>query len=415
MSEILDIHYSPIIPEDWKKTSILSLGEFFQGCAFPESFQGIKNEKYPFYKVSDFNLKRNSKYLLEHNNSISEKTLKHLKGNLIPPKSIIFAKVGAALLINRRRINIKNCLIDNNCAAILPNPNIDLEFLYQSLLNIDFKYYVQDGAVPSINQSVLKQIIINIPKSIKEQQKIASILENVDNNIYKTQKIIEKYEMMKQGLMNDLFTKGIDENGNPANGWNFKKLIDLCLFIKDGTHGSFKDYENGIPMLSAKDIKSGKIILDNNPRTISKSDYDSIHSKYKIQKGDVLLTIVGSIGRTAIVNTDKIFTLQRSVAIIRPKEDVNSIYLCYYLNSSSFQKALELAVNASAQGGVYLGSLNDIEILIPKDSAIQLQIARKLKSIDNTIKSDQKYLNKLEKIKTGLMQDLLTGKVRVKT
>ena len=265
-----------------------------------------------------------------------------------------------------------------------------------------------------ISRTNLGNIELKLP-TFEEQRKIASILETVDNNIDKTHEIIEKHEMMKKGLMHDLFIKGLDENQDPIKGWNFKKLIDLSVFIKDGTHGSFQDYENGIPMLSAKDIQYGEIILNNNPRTISFSDYKSIHSTYKIQKEDILLTIVGTIGRTAIVKTDEIFTLQRSVAIIRPKEWVNPPYLCYYMNSSSFQKSLELAVNASAQGGVYLGSLNKINVLIPEDVTIQIQIAENLKAIDKKIIVEKKYLNKLQKIKTGLMQDLLTGKVRVKT
>lgn len=311
-------------------------------------------------------------------------------------------------ILSQRVILLKEIkeIIDKNYLAY---------FLMSEYFQSQLIKYSSGTTAKGIQQSKLIELNVLFPKSKEEQKKIASILRIIDRTIEKSEKIIEKYEMLKQGLMHDLFIKGLNKDGTPIEGWDLKKLIDLSQFIKDGTHGSFQDHENGIPMLSAKDIKFGKILLDNNPRTISISDYESIHKNYHIQKEDILLTIVGTIGRTAIVNTDELFTLQRSVSIIRPLEDVDTLYMCYYMNSSNFQKALDIAVNASAQGGVYLGELNKMDVLIPSDPKEQACIADKLLSIDNVLTLERKYLSKLQKIKQGLMQDLLTGKVSVET
>jgi type I restriction enzyme S subunit len=133
-----------------------------------------------------------------------------------------------------------------------------------------------------------------------------------------------------------------------------------------------------------------------------------------LQEGDVVLTIVGTIGRSAVLRklTEK-FTFQRSVAILRPKKEVNPSYLYHYTNTSEFQKNLEMAVNASAQGGVYLGALNKMPIVVPDEPKSQTEIVNILDSIDEKIDTERSYLDKLAKIKSGLMQDLLTGKVRV--
>lgn len=258
-----------------------------------------------------------------------------------------------------------------------------------------------------ITRPHLLEYHVALPKSILEQKKIASILQNVDNAIDKTKELIEKYKKMKQGLTQSLF------DAKRLIGTE-RRLSECCIFIRDGTHGSYEDSEDGIPLLSAKDVVYGKITKDNNPRRISLRDYYSIHSKYELREGDVVLTIVGTIGRSAVLRklTEK-FTFQRSVAILRPKKEVNSSYLYHYTNTSKFQKNLEMAVNASAQGGVYLGALNKMPIVIPDEPKSQAEIVSILDSIDENIDIEQSYLDKLAKIKSGLMQDLLTGKVRV--
>ena len=110
--------------------------------------------------------------------------------------------------------------------------------------------------------------------------------------------------------------KGFDD------AWEQRKLYELLDLLKDGTHGTHKDVECGPLLLSAKNIKQGKIIWDESDRRISRSDFNSIHAKYKLKEKDVLLTIVGSIGETAILRECKDITFQRSVAILRTNNKV---------------------------------------------------------------------------------------------
>lgn len=191
-------------------------------------------------------------------------------------------------------------------------------------------------------------------------------------------------------------------------GWEIKRLDDLTAFIKDGTHGTHADVENGIPLLSAKDIENGNILLENNPRLISVEDYSQIHKKYAIEEGDILLTVVGTIGRLAIVKTKKTFTLQRSVAIIRSSKTTSNIFLYCAMQSERFLNQLLLRTNASAQGGIYLGELAKCTLPCPQDSAEQHKIATILSTLDHTIEATQKLIDKEKMVKKGLMADLLT-------
>ncbi|MDK9561530.1 restriction endonuclease subunit S [Gallibacterium anatis] len=148
--------------------------------------------------------------------------------------------------------------------------------------------------------------------------------------------------------------------------WEKCKLGEVLALLKDGTHGTHKNVEaDGVFLLSAKNIKDGKIYIDKNDRKISRQDFLDIHKTFSLQNGDVLLTIVGSIGEAAIIQHVENITFQRSVAYLRPKENLASQFLFTTITTSSFQNELVKRQVTSAQSGVYLGQLEKIEITLP--------------------------------------------------
>lgn len=190
--------------------------------------------------------------------------------------------------------------------------------------------------------------------------------------------------------------------------WEVKSLNDVTKFIKDGSHGSHTDVDDGIPLLSAKDIINNKVQIPIDCRRISQSDYDKLHKNYELQVGDVLLTIVGTIGRTAIIDSieDK-FTFQRSVGILRPNELTEPQYLKQFFNGIIFQKQLKNSVNASAQGGVYLNTLSNLTAVIPPLQE-QQRIAEILSTTDEHIEKLDKTIEDYQLLKKGMMKKLLT-------
>ena len=136
--------------------------------------------------------------------------------------------------------------------------------------------------------------------------------------------------------------------------WEWKKIEDCCLLIKDGTHGTHKDVIAGIPLLSAKDIYENSVHIPFDARKISEHDYKKIYSKYELKKEDVLITIVGTLGRTAIIdsNTPRI-AFQRSVAVMRPSTQlITAKYLNYVCNSHHFQNEIEIRRKKGGQPGI---------------------------------------------------------------
>lgn len=191
--------------------------------------------------------------------------------------------------------------------------------------------------------------------------------------------------------------------------WTSNKLVNVCALIKDGTHGTHPRQKTGIPLLSAKNItETGEVFWDDTDSRISEEEYCSIHATYEIKPDDLLLTIVGSLGRRALVKQGPKFTVQRSVAIIRPNPTlVYPHYLYHFSGTDYFQRQLVILSNATAQAGVYLRALEAIGIVYPPLPE-QRRIAAILDAADEAIRASERVLAKLRQVKAGLLHDLLT-------
>ena len=190
---------------NWLTGYLNDLCIFKGGSAFKIEYQGRTQGDLPFIKVSDMNLLANRKFIQEANNWLTFEDSKSMKVTLFPSGSVVFAKVGAALLLNRRRILVRDTIIDNNMMAAIPRDYCDTHFLYYLMLAIDFAKLVQEGAVPSVNQSDLGRFKISYPM-LKEQQKIATVLTNADKEIELLEQQLADLQQEKKALMQVLLT-----------------------------------------------------------------------------------------------------------------------------------------------------------------------------------------------------------------
>ncbi len=190
---------------EWREVPLGQLCDFVAGCAFPKRAQGSSDGDYPFIKVSDMNLPGNERYITVANNWISETTLQELRAKLHPPGAIVFAKIGVALTYNRRRIIRQPTVIDNNMMSAVPRKEeVDSLFLYYLLSTIDFNLIVSGTALPYLNISDLKQIMVKIP-SIDEQRAIAHILGTLDDKIELNRRMNRTLEAMARAIFKSWF------------------------------------------------------------------------------------------------------------------------------------------------------------------------------------------------------------------
>lgn len=200
----------------------------------------------------------------------------------------------------------------------------------------------------------------------------------------------------------------------PSNVEN-KKLITLISKIKDGTHNSFKDSKDNDAkiLLSAKNIKNSQLVFGNNERKISKNDYEKIIKNGFPQKGDLLFTIVGTIGESMIWDKDYPEAFQRSVSFIRVNEKLNNKYLDYYLRSSLAKNEISKKTKVGAQPGIYLNDLKSLDILIYSLEE-QNAIAFLLSSQELIVKKTKNLIANIEKRNQFMTDELLSGRIRVK-
>ena len=295
---------------------------------------------------------------------------------------------------------------------IFLNPKFDIlyTFWWLEMFREKWNKYGQPGSQVNLNSDLVKNQVINIPNE-KEQEKISSFLEALDKIITLHQCKLEKLKLTKKALLQKLFPK----NGEHipeirfkgfTDAWEQCKLGDLLILLKDGSHGTHKNTSEGVYLLSAKNIKNGRINIMPDDRIISWDDYNVIHKNYELQIGDILLTIVGSIGETAIYNLKMKITFQRSVAFLRPNSKLKNGFLYTLINTDRFQNQLQTKQVVSAQPGIYLGDLASINITYPKNVSEQEKIYNIFKGIEDSITLHQRKLERLQEVKKGLLQKM---------
>ncbi|MDF9615762.1 restriction endonuclease subunit S [Bacillus cereus] len=247
--------------------------------------------------------------------------------------------------------------------------------------------------------------------SLVEQTQIGNFLKQLDDMIAFHQQELTILKQTKQGFLQKMFPKegeSVPEIRFPefTGDWEERKLKDIVNLLKDGTHGTHKDGKDAF-LLSAKNIKNGQIIINElNDRKISSDDYNSIFKNYKLMDQDLLITIVGTIGQTALyTQTTSKLAFQRSVAIIRGNKDINQNFLKSTVDSNYVQKQLKRSASMSAQAGVYLGDLEKLTISTPELSE-QIKIGKFFKQLDETITLHQRELDALKETKKAFLQKM---------
>ena len=228
------------------------------------------------------------------------------------------------------------------------------------------------GVIKYIKLANITEAII--PIYSKEEEK------RIVDNLSKVEKVLDIKNKQIEELQNFIKSQFVEMFEN--NKFEKKNLRDVAIKITDGSHNPPKgvDERTEYLMLSSQNIIEDRINY-NNARYLSREDFEIENKRTYLEKGDVLLTIVGTIGRTAIIYNENNITLQRSVAVIKPIEEINSEYLAISLKSDDILKQLNKGSKGVAQKGIYLNDLKKILIPFPPIT-LQNQFSEIVKQID---------------------------------
>jgi len=403
------------IPREWDVEKLGDIANVVAGYSFPLEFQGKSSGRYPFIKVGDMNKSR--KYLSSADNYVDEEDLKALKAKPFPKGTIIFPKIGMAMKLNKFRILDVEALFDNNIAGIIVNKAIvDSEFLYYYLLGkVNLMSLAGATTVPSITKTRLKQILISIPP-FEEQSGIAKVLSTIDRAIEVETARIEKLERLKRGLMELLLTGKVrvrEENGK-------------LTFYRET---QLQETSIGKIPKEWKVIKLGEIVEVFDNKRIPLSERERANKKgpfpycgangiidyiddYIFDGEYVLLAedggYYGPFEKSAYLMNGK-FWANNHVHVLKAKEGIaDNRFLVYMLNFLDLRPYLVGSTRAK------LNQKDMGRIILPLPLLEeQLMIAEVLSTIDHYIEVNERQVKKLERLKRGLMELLLTGKVRV--
>lgn len=386
------------IPEEWR---IARLGDFvmIKSGDSPSNYNLCDTGNTPYIKVEDLNncnkYQKKSRFY-----SNDEK-------NKIPIESIIFPKRGAAILNNKVRITAYEIFMDSNMMAIYTKGKcIDCEFLYYKIIKEKLAKIADTSTIPQINNKHILPYKISLP-SIPEQKKIAEILSCWDEAIESTQNLIEKLQLRKKGLTQQLLT---GKKRLPGFSEEWKKT----RISKIADEYSVKNKEDKkIEVLSCTKYDGLVPSLQYFGRKVFGDDL----TKYKIVPFGYFAYATnhieeGSIGYQNLMEKGLVSPMY---TVFKSNDSIDDKFLFKLLKTDKmiYQYQSNMSGSIARRGGLRWTTFKSIEILIPPLKE-QTAIAQILTKADEEIKQTQNYLEKLQQQKKGLMQQLLTGQKRVK-
>jgi type I restriction enzyme S subunit len=286
--------------------------------------------------------------------------------------------------------------------------------------------------VPHVPKDLNRILIIKYPEKKEEQIEIARIIDTVDGVIELTLTSIAKCQAIKQGILHDLFTRGIEiqtgklrpkyndapelykesKLGMVPKEWDEIPLEELSTQIGDGIHTTPKYADNtNYYFINGNNLLEGEIIIDDSTLSVSFDEYKK-HFK-ELNDKTILYSINGTIGNIALYRDQKVI-LGKSACYISCKSSVNLDYIFFALQTEEVFKFFENEMTGSTIKNLSLASIRATPIRIPKEKSEQNQIANKVRGITEKLRTEQTYLLKLQQLKAGLMGDLLSGKKKVK-
>jgi type I restriction enzyme S subunit len=415
-------------PDGWRKGTLRDLADVVGGFAFPHSAQGRRGLPFPFFKVSDMNRRGNEVWLADSENWVDEALIHSLKARLYPRGTVVFPKVGAALLTNKRRLLAGPAVFDNNVMGLVPR-DADCGFLFHLMQTIDFNSMVQPGAVPSINGTMVSAIGVLTPP-IGERRKIATILSSVDDTIEVTQAVIDQLQIVKKAVTAELLTRGMPGRhhryvpligdwrlGRVRGGvleipesWELVRLSTVARLESGHTPSRrHPEYWNGdIPWVSLHDSKNldGPEIFDT-VQTIGPLGLANSSARL-LPKGTVVFSRTATVGKACI--TGREMATSQDFANYVCGDRLHNRYLLHLFRHMEDEWRRLMA--GSTHKTVYMPIFRDLQVLLPVLGE-QQEIAAVADALDARLEAEQGVLAGLRRVKSALMSVLLTGEIRV--
>ena len=391
---------------EWQTVKLGECGKFINGNGFPLAYQGKLTGTYPFYKVSDMNNEGNEFYMSRANNYVSYDIAKTLSCKIIPSDSIVFAKIGAAIFLERKRVTTCDCCIDNNMMAFLPNSDISSVFMCFVMQRIKFGKLAHTTALPSLTKKNLSGIRISLPP-LDEQIAIAQTLSAFDRHLANLSELIAKHEGIRAGALEDLLS-GRTRLPGFSGAWRTVKLGQVG---KWGA-GSTPSRSNPAYWLNGRIfwVTNGDLndyVITSTKEKITDEALNIVGLKLK-KPGAVVIGTYGTIGTVAVLNIPA--AINQNCCACEVCEEFHNLFIFYALMYHRAQ--LKSIASYGAVPHLSKQLLTNYSISVPPIDE-QIAIAQTLSALDLNITNLKAEHAKISALRIAAINDLLTGTTRL--
>jgi type I restriction enzyme S subunit len=404
------------IPVDWGIIRMVDVCEAVGGSTPSTRIKEYWDGNIPWAVPTDIT-KLSGNLISSTERNITEKGLSSISARLLPVGSILLT---SRATVGECAINTKPMATNQGFASLICKNNIHNWFIFYLIkfLKKELERLASGSTFKEVSKRSIRAIKIPFPP-LPEQKKIAEILLTVDEAIEKKKEVIEKSKEIKKGLMQELITHGIGHKkfqktniGQIPEEWEVMRVKDICKKPQYGFTASATNESVGPKFLRITDIQDGNVNWETVPYCKCP---DSLIKNYILKSGDILFTRTGATtGKSFMIKNCPKAIFASYLIRITAGERIIPDFLYQVFNSFIYWKQINQQIGGSAQGGVNATSLSLIRIPLPS-FAEQKKIAKILHEIDKQINSEIDLLKELSRIKNGLINELLQGKIRVKS
>ena len=394
-----------VIPEDWECVRIKDVATISM-CKRIFANQTNTIGDVPFYKIGTFGKEADA--------YISNKLYVEFRYKFsFPQKGDILISAAGTLGRTVRYDGEKAYFQDSNIVWLdINKTRLCNEYLNQYYKVI--KWASSEGStIARLYNGIIYATYIPLPP-LPEQHRIAKALSDMDSLISSLEKLIAKYKSIKAACLQQMFP----QNGETVprmrlpgftDAWEQRKLNEITD-VRDGTHDSPKYVPEGHPFITSKNVNNGFINYDD-VQYVADEDYEEINKRSNVDVHDILMGMIGTIGNLALIRKEPNFAI-KNVALIKYTGGIDYQYLFQALQANCVTSQLSTGMDGGTQKFVSLKKIRELDIPFPEEHE-QLKIGAYFLYLDHLITLHQRKLEKVQKIKQGMMQQLLTGKIRL--
>lgn len=403
------------IPNNWCWSYWKYCGKFIAGNGFKNIYQGFAQYDIPYYKVGSLKFCDEGNYLIDETNTINEEIRTKLKAVKIPVNSIIFAKIGEAIKLNRRCLNKIECCIDNNLMAFISEKYF-YKYIFYWTKSLNFYELTNATTVPALRKTDLENIPIPLPP-LNEQQRIVNIIESLFAKLDRAKELIEntlaQFEQNKMAILHKAFTgqltaKWRKENNIDLSSWEKIKLgkVLLPMQTKKPTGQFFRYIDIDAIDNKRQIVKAPKLILtEKAPSRASRG----------VETGNILFSMVRPyLKNIAQIDSD----LSDCIAstgfyVCRCKLELNSRFLYYLFIFDKTIDYLMQFMKGDNSPSIRKDDLLNMKIDLPTIEEQQeiVNILDKLLAKYNKIKNLEQQLEKIELLKKAILAKAFRGEL----